>query len=54
MNYKDILLEVRLIVVSCLVCQMRISKNTKSLKDKRFNDMRKWVVQNLDKNFSFI
>ena len=26
----------------------------KSLKDKRFNDMRKWVVQNLDKEASFL
>ena len=25
-----------------------------SLKDKRFNDMRKWVVQNLDKEASFL
>ena len=31
-----------------------IKELTKSLKDKRFNDMRKWVVQNLDKEPSHL
>ena len=40
----------RLIVVSCLVYQMSNTKElVQVLKEKRFNDMRKWVINNLDK-----